>query len=224
MRAQDELKRRAGILGRGAVYAAERLMRTELARVQTEAQLASFEMYGIGEYEFIAVSNCCEICASLNGRIFETKGLSPGENAPPMHPFCRCSCSPVVLDDAKEIDIRGERSIIQVGRSVGAAAKKYNVKLPESKDHASLQEGQIIVGHVFAGKGTGVEIRDRFRLESAYHVPADEWKKVAGNGKIVLAHHEIRFAELHWYEATGEKYEIKVKRYLDNKEINGDEN
>lgn len=28
------------------------------------------------------------------------------------------------------------------------------------------------------------------------------------NGKAVLA-------ELHWYEANGEKYEIKIKRYLD---------
>ena len=46
---------------------------------------------------------------------------------------------------------------------------------------------------------------------------------MAGNGKIVLARHEIRFAELHWYVASGEKYEIKVKRYLDNKEVNGDE-
>lgn len=32
------MKRRAGILGSGTVYAAKRFMRTELARVQTEAQ------------------------------------------------------------------------------------------------------------------------------------------------------------------------------------------
>lgn len=208
---------------RGAVYAAERLMRTELARVQTEAQMRSFEANGIEEYEFIAASNCCDVCAELNGKYFEVKGISPGGNAPPMHPHCRCSCAPAVLGDAKEIDIDGERSIIQVGRSLGAAAKKYNVKLPGSKDHGFLLEGQNIVGHIFAGNGTDSELRDRYYLEANYHIPANEWQKVAGNGKVVLARHEIRYAELHWYEARGIREDFKVKRYLDKEEVNNDE-
>lgn len=70
---------------------AERLMRTELARVQTEAQKQSFERNGFEEYEFIVNGGCCEICAGLNGKHFKVKDMLPGENAPPMHPFCRCS-------------------------------------------------------------------------------------------------------------------------------------
>lgn len=70
---------------------AERLMRTELARVQTEAQKQSFERNGFEEYTFIANSGCCDICQSLNGKHFKVSKMMPGENAAPMHPHCRCS-------------------------------------------------------------------------------------------------------------------------------------
>ena len=66
----------------------------------------------------------------------------------------------------------------------------------------------------FAGKGTDTEIRDRYRLESDYHIPADEWEKVSGNGYIIV-NGKKRYAELHWYEADGEVHEIKIKRYKD---------
>lgn len=42
----------------------------------------------------------------------------------------------------------------------------------------------------------------------------DEWMKVSGKGKVIKDGKEV-LAELHWYEANNEKYEIKVKRYLD---------
>ncbi|MFR9207019.1 MAG: minor capsid protein [Lachnospiraceae bacterium] len=75
----------------GARYRTETLMRTELARVQIEAQKQSFERNGFTEYEFIANSGCCEICQALNGKHFKVKDMMPGLNAPPMHPRCRCS-------------------------------------------------------------------------------------------------------------------------------------
>ena len=114
----------------------------------------------------------------------------------------------------KSLDKAGESGIISVGRSVGAAAKNYPVKLPDSNQHTKLAEGQSIAGKVFAGKTTDKELRDRFRLESTYHITSDEWMKVSGKGKVIKDGKEV-LAELHWYEANNEKYEIKVKRYLD---------
>lgn len=70
-----------------AKYKAERLMRTELARVQTEAQKQSFIRNGFAEYTFHALADCCDICAAINGKHFKVKDMMPGENAPPMHPF-----------------------------------------------------------------------------------------------------------------------------------------
>lgn len=70
---------------------AERLMITELARVQTEAQKQSFERNGFEEYTFLALGTACPICRALDGKHFKVKKMMPGTNAPPMHPRCRCS-------------------------------------------------------------------------------------------------------------------------------------
>ena len=83
-------------------YNAERLMRTELARVQTEAQKQSFERNGFEEYEFIANSGCCDICQGLNGKHFKVAKMTPGENAAPLHPNCRCSVA--AWEDSEEYE------------------------------------------------------------------------------------------------------------------------
>lgn len=77
-------------------YEAERLMRTESARVQTEIQNQSYKKYGIDEYEYIAEPTACSICLPLNGKTFKVEDLSPGQNAAPMHANCRCSTAPYV--------------------------------------------------------------------------------------------------------------------------------
>ncbi|MBQ1995841.1 MAG: minor capsid protein, partial [Clostridia bacterium] len=86
----------------GAKFNAERLMRTELARVQTEAQKQSFEKNGFTQYEFIANKNCCDICQEKDGKHFKVKDMMPGENAAPMHPHCRCSVA--AYEDSKEYE------------------------------------------------------------------------------------------------------------------------
>lgn len=63
---------------------------------------------------------------------------------------------------------------------------------------------------MFAGKGTDTEIRDKFRPESDYNIQADEWAKVSGEGYIIMDG-KVVLAELHWYEADGEIYEMKVR-------------
>ena len=72
---------------------AERLMRTEMARVQTDAQKESFKRNGFDEYEYICcgLPDACEICRELDEKIFKVKDMMPGENAPPMHPNDHCS-------------------------------------------------------------------------------------------------------------------------------------
>lgn len=86
----------------GARFNAERLMRTELARVQTEAQKKAFIEMGFEEYTFHANSHCCDACQMLDGKHFKIRDMLPGENAPPVHPFCRCSVS--AYSDRKEYD------------------------------------------------------------------------------------------------------------------------
>lgn len=70
---------------------AERLMITEMARVQTEAQKQSFERNGFEEYTFLALGTACPVCRALDEKHFKVTKMLPGTNAPPMHPNCRCS-------------------------------------------------------------------------------------------------------------------------------------
>jgi len=81
---------------------AERLMSTELRRVQTEAAKQSYEANENDEYEFMTANaqGPCGICKKLNGKIFKVKDMLPGKNAPPMHPRCHC-CTAPHWDDAK---------------------------------------------------------------------------------------------------------------------------
>lgn len=87
---------------KGAKYRAEVLMRTELARVQTEAQKQSFIRNGFSQYQFIVNGNCCDICRDIAGKVFDVDKMMPGENAPPVHPLCRCSTA--AYSDRKEYE------------------------------------------------------------------------------------------------------------------------
>ncbi len=72
-------------------YNAERLVRTEMSRVLTESQKQSFIANGFDEYEFMALGTACKICKELDGKHFKIDDMMPGENAPPMHPNCKCT-------------------------------------------------------------------------------------------------------------------------------------
>ena len=109
---------------------------------------------------------------------------------------------------------------IEIGKSIGAASKNYPIKLP-SGNHGKILEGTEITDVVtFAGKGTGIPIRNAKLLEQFYHIPAKEWEKVRGTAYI-RAGSENKKAELHWYEARGMRVEMKVKKYYEEDEIYG---
>ena len=92
-----------------------------------------------------------------------------------------------------------------IGRSVGASAKNYPVRLPDG-NHAKFAEGSTITKiKVFAGNGTDVPIRNAVYLENDYGIPADKWQKVRGEAIISQKMENDRRAELHWYEADGER-------------------
>ena len=120
------------------------------------------------------------------------------------------------LDKNDIIKSRG----ITIGKSVGAAGKNYPVRLPNG-NHTKLAEGtKITKVRVFAGKGTNTPIRNSFYFESTYKIKANEWQKVRGEGTVVFEG-KNRTAELHWYEADGERVQMKVKRYYDESERGG---
>lgn len=244
--------------GGGATYCMERLMRTELARVQTEAQKQSFERNGFEMYQFICNVNptkhgTCPICKRLasedNGLgkgVYLVADMMPGTNAPPMHPHCRCSTAAYEDDEEYEawldyLDKGGttaewnktgkkewekSKKVLEnsekgstikadeffVGRSLGARAKNYDIKLPNG-EKVRLTEGSRVTNvQVIAGKGRNREIDIVPLLLDRYPGTVEhEWQKLKGVGYIDY-HGESYKVNLHWYEEPSVgRVEWKIK-------------
>ena len=79
----------------------QRLMRTEIRRMQTDVAMESYKKNGNEKYEYMALGQRpCDACRALDGKVFKVKDMEVGLNAPPMHPNCMCSTAPHV--DEKE--------------------------------------------------------------------------------------------------------------------------
>lgn len=121
--------------------------------------------------------------------------------------------------DKKRLTTSGGGGIIekdiQIGRSLGAAAFRDSIMLPNGQK-GKIQEGSKITKVVtFAGKGTNKELRVAKYLAKQYNIPESEWKHSRGDGYVVCDDGVVRHAELHWFESsrTG-RIKMKVKRYF----------
>lgn len=85
-------------------YAAERLARTETARVQFEAQKRSIIDTGYKYVKWIAEGSACKVCREIaykdNG--YDENGVYKAKDVPdiPVHPNCMCSISAHWVDES----------------------------------------------------------------------------------------------------------------------------
>ena len=80
---------------------ADTLIRTEMAHIQTQAAKQRYEDYGLKEYEILGndddtCGNHSVDCHKMDGKRFLYTEMTPGKNAPPFHPNCKCCIVPVV--------------------------------------------------------------------------------------------------------------------------------
>ncbi len=88
----------------------ERLMRTELARVQGDVFKDSLDQVDFEQYEFISEPDACPVCKELDGEIFNKSDIEIGTNMYPMHPNCRCSTAAYKDREAFWEEIEGRDS------------------------------------------------------------------------------------------------------------------
>lgn len=124
-----------------------------------------------------------------------------------------------VLQNLSESSIL-KSSDIQIGKSLGAAAFRDTVFLPNGNKGKIAEGTKITKVVVFAGKGTKKPVKIAEYLSDKYkdyNVPTTEWKKVRGDGYVVCDDGVTRHSELHWFESqqTG-RIRMKVKRYFDD--------
>ena len=111
----------------------------------------------------------------------------------------------------KSVDNSFENDII-IGRSVGAKAKNYDIRLP-NKEIVHLTEGTSVTHiQVIAGKGRKRQIDEIDVLLSRYPGTQEfEWKKEKGVGYVYYDGESYK-ANLHWYEEPSVgRVEWKVK-------------
>ena len=72
-------------------YATERLARTEMSRVLTDAQMDSFKKNGYDEFMVICEATACKLCQPYDGEHYKIDDMEVALNAPPFHPNCLCS-------------------------------------------------------------------------------------------------------------------------------------
>ncbi|WP_433956985.1 minor capsid protein [Cytobacillus horneckiae] len=84
----------------------ERLMRTEMARVQGDVFKDSMKQGDYDAYEYIAEPSACPICKALDGKVFNLNDMKIGVNMYPMHPNCKCATAAAMDREAWDADLR----------------------------------------------------------------------------------------------------------------------
>ena len=70
---------------------AKRLLKTEIARINADTQLAMFKENKFTHMIFVAEPGACDLCGPLDKVAIPIEDVEKGANMYPMHPNCRCS-------------------------------------------------------------------------------------------------------------------------------------
>lgn len=107
---------------------------------------------------------------------------------------------------------------IQIGRSIGAKAKNYDIVEPRTGEIFHFAEGSKIQdAQAFAGFGTNTSLHVGVAEGLASQIGGDpkKWKHCKGHG-VIDYYGEERPAEVHWFqEETVGKHKFKIKRWED---------
>lgn len=70
---------------------AKRLLKTEIARINADTQLAMLKDNGFTHMIYVVEPGACDICGPLDRKAIPIDKVEKGVNMFPMHPNCRCS-------------------------------------------------------------------------------------------------------------------------------------
>lgn len=130
---------------------AGRLVMTESAYFSSAGQKDCFSGLGVKEYMFVASfdHDTCELCASMDGKVFKMSEHQAGLTAPPLHPWCRCCIAPYFAD---MVGI-GERWVRNEDGTTG--------KIPTGITFDEWKKGHVKTGVVRAGKSAIMDIVEK---------------------------------------------------------------
>lgn len=220
-------------------YDAERLVRTETARVVESAGLRAYEDCDIEQYALLAAldGRTCSICGRLDGTQYRVKDAKTGLNLPPLHPNCRCTTVPVFEGLDESVSRRAARDengrhILVPGDMTYAQWREKFVSTPPKTAPANpatlpaqmgfrdpsgrmlfIPKGAEVTDvHIIAGKGTSTQFRDAGKKTEIYGGNINAWQK-----KVGKIESERYIFDIHWIENAGRMYEFKIKNKSERK-------
>ena len=133
-------------------YEAQRLLRTEMRRVNSQLQEEMLKDNGFTHMIYVTEPGACEICAPLENKAIPIEDVEIGINQPPMHPNCYCSMYGHIemediygnstLDEFEEYD---ESDILNLSAEEQAEIERkriiqFRTKTKERMDESNLRD------------------------------------------------------------------------------------
>lgn len=92
-------------------FYAETVTRTKISTARIQAHSNTYQEAGVDLYEVVGASDPCPVCGAYHNKVFSVNGNDDRfphvdvQNIFPLHPNCRCSILPYVIEYEDEADI-----------------------------------------------------------------------------------------------------------------------
>lgn len=220
---------------------ARRLIRTESCYASNEMEMQSYSECDIEKYIFVATLDLrtSDICASLDGKVFDVKDAMPGKNMPPMHPWCRSTTIEYVDDETLKSMKRRARDLV-TGKNITVPANmtyaEWHKKFVEGNEDAIINRKMIKndsidnkqytkylerLGKDYAGKNVEEFKKIKYTNPEKYAIMKAQYKGIGYYNKAVAAEPEITKMVMDVAKSSdmglaGLEYRIKTKEsYLE---------
>ena len=113
---------------------AKRLVLTEQAYFTSLAQKDAYAELDVEEYEIVSTldNRTCGDCGEFDGKHFPMSEMSPGVNAPPFHPYCRCTTCPYFDDE------------FTIGKRMAKDKEGNYYEVPEKMSYAEWKDAFVV--------------------------------------------------------------------------------
>lgn len=117
-------------------HAAARLVRTETTYMANAAEMESYQEADIDQYIFVATldSRTSQTCRQHDHKVYDVKDAVPGQNMPPLHPYCRSTTRAYFGEDTLQNiqrrardPVTGEAQLVPASLSYEDWRKQYVV-------------------------------------------------------------------------------------------------
>ena len=122
-----ELRDKYGVFN----YQADRILRTEAARVSGRQQAHDIKQAGFDKMEWIASAGACHYCRPLDGKTFNVDQFGKEPYVLPRHPNCRCSLASYYGEDLNIEQKKPTKNDVDWGDPVLNGIQKLNGVTPQ---------------------------------------------------------------------------------------------